>query len=64
MDKTLNFTEAIFELDSCDEVYATISKEYLKALYDEAHCPITDEDGVENPNYISGEVQYIFTKDT
>ena len=64
MIKDMTFTEAIFELDDCDEVNARISKEDLKALYDEAHCVPCNENGEEDDTYIEGEVQFLFNKDT
>lgn len=64
MIRDLTFTEAIFELDDCDEVNARISKEDLKALYDDAHCIPCNEDGKEDDTYIEGEIQFLFNKDT
>ena len=59
----LEFTEVMTQLSDLDEVYAEISKEDLaKILKDAKEVPVND-DGKKDDSYVSGEVQFIFSKE-
>ena len=59
----LTFTEAMTDLTDRDEVYATISKEDLAKLFEDAVEVPSNDDGKKDDSYVSGEVQFIFTKE-
>ncbi|MBQ3905973.1 MAG: hypothetical protein II743_04315 [Lachnospiraceae bacterium] len=59
----LTFTEAMTDLTDRDEVYATISKEDLAKLFEDVVEVPSNDDGKKDDSYVSGEVQFIFTKE-
>lgn len=62
--KELEFAEVNFELDDCDEVYASISKEDVKNIFESKGYLTYNDEGDQDDSYISGEIQFIFRKNT
>ncbi len=59
----LEFTEVMTELSDHDEVYAEISKEDLAKIFKNAKEVPVNDDGKKDDSYVSGEVQFIFSKE-
>ncbi len=59
----ITYIEVCTDLANTDEVYAKISKEDTKKLYESAGETPINQNGAEDHSYIEGEVQFIFEKD-
>lgn len=60
----LKFDQAIIGKLSSDEVYARITKEELKSIYDSVNEIPCNDDYEEDENYIEGEIQFMFNPET
>lgn len=60
----ITFSEANTDLISFDTVYAEISKEQVKEIFDNAGAVPKNESLEPDGSYVSGEIQFNFDKDT
>ncbi len=55
--------EVMTDLSDRDEVYAEISKEDIAKLFADAGAVAANDDGEKDDSYVSGEVQFFFSKE-
>ena len=59
----MEFDQIITELSS-NEVFCSVTKEEVKYLFDLKHEVPKNDEGEEDDSYVSGEVQFMFNKET
>lgn len=59
----LKFTEVITELNSCNSACAEITRDEVSKIFADRRATPKDNNLEENDSFVSGEIQYVFSKD-